>query len=76
MIQVQCLQGITKKKADSCHEKTNPIFPIFHLKTMISQKTNPIQTQFEKTLSLLLASSLFMADKTIKKAPGLRINSS
>jgi hypothetical protein len=25
--------------------KTNPIFPIFHLKTMISQKTKPIQSQ-------------------------------
>jgi hypothetical protein len=26
--------------------KTNPIFPIFRLKTPISQKTNPIQSQF------------------------------
>ena len=31
-------------------EKTKPIFHNFRLKTMISQKTNPIQTQFKANL--------------------------
>ena len=32
-------------------EKTNPIFPIFRLKTMISKKTKPIQSQLIKYLT-------------------------